>query len=136
MHNDGKARKELCTPAQPISQYLNNVIYVLYMYMYVVCRKYVNYRLDWNVDVAKNLVAVAPYGGPVGKMIHILFILNLLNCLPFVAVFPKVAQKKKTQHITIYSQSGRPQSHIPVSVLCSVTTHIHLLLNINSVCYI
>ena len=38
--------------------------FVLYSVYY---RKYVNYQLDWNVDIAKNLVAIAPYGGLVGK---------------------------------------------------------------------
>ena len=32
-------------------------------------RKYVNYQLDWDVDIAKNLVALAPYGGLIGKEI-------------------------------------------------------------------
>lgn len=26
-----------------------------------------NYYLDWQVNLAENLVAMAPYGGPVGK---------------------------------------------------------------------
>ena len=30
-------------------------------------RKYVNYNLSWQVNLAENHVAMAPYGGPVGK---------------------------------------------------------------------
>ncbi len=30
-------------------------------------RKYVNYYLEWPVNLAEHHVAMAPYGGPVGK---------------------------------------------------------------------
>ncbi len=31
-------------------------------------RKYTSYDLEWGVNLAENLVAMAPYGGPVGKV--------------------------------------------------------------------
>ena len=34
-------------------------------------RKYTNYILGWKVNLADNHVAMAPYGGPVGKEEHI-----------------------------------------------------------------
>jgi hypothetical protein len=43
---------------------------ILGNYSSVHYRKYVNYQLDWNVDIAKNLVAIAPYGGLIGKKLN------------------------------------------------------------------
>ena len=40
---------------------------LFFVFYSVYYRKYVNYQLDWNVDIAKNLVAIAPYGGLIGK---------------------------------------------------------------------
>lgn len=36
-------------------------------YLIYNCRKYLNYNLSWDVNLAESHVAMAPYGGPVGK---------------------------------------------------------------------
>lgn len=34
-------------------------------------RNYTNYENKWEVDFSKQKAAVAPYGGPVGKLMNI-----------------------------------------------------------------
>ena len=72
------------------------------------------YQLDWNIDVSKYIVAIASYGGPVGKIFDSWW--TVIDFFSLLAVFPKGVQRKKSQEITIYSQSGAIQSTIPVSV--------------------
>ena len=44
-----------------------------------------NYQLDWQVNLADHLVAVAPYGGPVGE--NLFFFLDYYNmCMYLIAV--------------------------------------------------
>jgi len=61
-------------------------------------KKYVNYNLDWQVNLSEHLVAIAPYGGP-------------------VALFPKGTGRAgvKKSHIVIYTLAGRKIVTIPVS---------------------
>jgi len=59
-------------------------------------KKYVNYNLDWQVNLSEHLVAIAPYGGP-------------------VALFPKGTGRAgvKKSHIVIYTLAGRKIVTIP-----------------------
>ncbi|XP_064405910.1 vacuolar protein sorting-associated protein 16 homolog isoform X2 [Halichondria panicea] len=60
-------------------------------------KKYLNYNLDWQVNLAENHVSISPYGGP-------------------IAIFPRVVSKKQGVSkpvITIYTQAGKVISTIP-----------------------
>ena len=88
-----------------------------------------NYHLDWQVNLADHLVAIAPYGGPVGKNLamtnnlHIQMHVSdmyhqLIDWLFFIltALLPKSNGKKSSgkTSISIYTIAGNLISTIPV----------------------